>query len=121
MVRKDRPLIYIPNSQSNTVDEIDPSTYKVVRHFATGALPQHVVPSYDLKTLWVANNEGNSLTPIDPATGEEGPRIAVDDPYNLYFTPDGRFAMVIAERLDRVDFRDPRNMALVQSLPLACK
>jgi YVTN family beta-propeller protein len=116
-----RPLVYVPNSRSATVTVIDPATYRVIRTFATGALPQHVVPSYDLKTLWVANNEGNSLTPIDPTTGDEGMRVAVADPYNLYFTPDGRFAMVIAERLDRIDFRDPHDMRLVQSLPLECK
>jgi YVTN family beta-propeller protein len=116
-----RPLVYVPNSRSATVTVIDPVTYQVIRSFSTGALPQHVVPSYDLGTLWVANNDGNSLTPIDPATGEDGPRVPVDDPYNLYFTPDGRLAMVIAERLDRIDFRDAHTMTLVQSLPLACK
>jgi YVTN family beta-propeller protein len=116
-----RPLVYVPNSRSASVTVIDPVTYRVIRTFSTGALPQHVVPSYDLGTLWVANNEGNSLTPIDPTTGEDGTRVPVDDPYNLYFTPDGRFAMVIAERLHRVDFRDAHDMALVQSLPLACK
>jgi len=116
-----RPLVYVPNSRSATVTVIDPVTYRVIRSFSTGALPQHVVPSYDLGTLWVANNDGDSLTPIDPVTGEEGTRVPVDDPYNLYFTPDGRFAMVIAERLDRIDFRDAHDMKLVQSLPLACK
>jgi YVTN family beta-propeller protein len=116
-----RPLVYVPNSRSATVTVIDPATYRVIRSFSTGALPQHVVPSYDLGTLWVANNEGNSLTPIDPATGEEGTPVPVDDPYNLYFTPDGRFAMVVAERLDRIDFRDAHDMSLVQSLSLACK
>jgi YVTN family beta-propeller protein len=120
-VARARPLVYVPNSRSATVTVIDPMTYRVMRTFSTGALPQHVVPSYDLGTLWVANNDGNSLTPIDPATGEEGPRVPVDDPYNLYFTPDGRFAMVIAERLDRIDFRDPHAMTLVQSLPVDCK
>ena len=116
-----RPLVYVPNSRSATVTVIDPLTYRVVRTFSTGALPQHVVPSYDLGTLWVANNEGNSLTPIDPATGEDGTRVQVDDPYNLYFTPDGLFAMVIAERLQRIDFRDAHSMRLVQSLALKCK
>src|SRR6202047_3771327 len=116
-----RSLVYVPNSRSATVTVIDPVTYRVIRTFSTGALPQHVVPSYDLSTLWVANNEGNSLTPIDPTTGEDGRRIPVEDPYNLYFTPDGRFAMVIAERLDRIDFRDPHTMTLIQSLPVACK
>src|SRR5581483_11504934 len=54
-----RSLVYVPNSESNTVDVIDPATYKVVSHFAVGRLPQHVVPSYDLKTVWVTNDLGN--------------------------------------------------------------
>src|SRR5213594_1872472 len=116
-----RPLVYVPNSLDGTVTVIDPRTYRVLRTFATGALPQHVVPSYDLTTLWVANNRGNSLTPIDPATGRERTSVPVTDPYNLYFTPDGRFAIVVAERRRRLDFRDAHTMALVQSLPVACK
>jgi len=116
-----RPLVYVPNSHDGTVTVIDPRTYRVLRTFKSGALPQHVVPSYDLSTLWVANNLGNTLTPIDPATGREGKAVAVSDPYNLYFTPDGRFAIVVAERRRRLDFRDARTMALVQSLPVQCK
>jgi YVTN family beta-propeller protein len=111
-----RPLIYVPNSLSNTVDEIDPHTYKVVRHFRVGALPQHVVPSYDLKTLWVNNDRGNSLTPIDPRNGKPGKPVPVLDPYNLYFTPDGRFAVVMAEAYRRIDFRDPHTMKLRHTL-----
>ncbi|HJQ42107.1 MAG TPA: hypothetical protein VJ831_03395 [Jatrophihabitantaceae bacterium] len=112
--------IYVPNSVSNTVDVIDPATNAVVDHFDVGAEPQHVVPSYDLKTLYVASDIGNSLTPIDPATGAHGDPIPVDDPYNLYFTPDGRFAIVVAERLARLDFRDPHTFEVVTSLPVAC-
>jgi len=115
-----RPLVYVPNSRSASVTVIDPVTYRVIRTFSTGTLPQHVVPSYDLGTLWVANNEGNSLTPIDPTTGEDGTRVPVDDPYNLYFTPDGLFAVVIAERRHRIDFRNAHDMKLLQSLSLSC-
>ncbi|OLB60210.1 MAG: hypothetical protein AUI13_01150, partial [Gemmatimonadetes bacterium 13_2_20CM_2_69_23] len=116
-----RPLVYVPNSKDGTVTVIDARTYRVLRTFPTGALPQHVVPSYDLTTLWVANNLGGTLTPIDPTTGQEGASVPVDDPYNLYFTPDGRFAIVVAERRRRLDFRDAHTMALVQSLPVQCK
>ena len=115
------PMVYVPNSRGGTVTEIDPRTYQVVRTFPTGRVPQHVVPSYDLSTLWVANNSSNSLTPIDPLTGQEGKSVTVDDPYNVYFTPDGKYAMVIAEARHRIDFRDPHDMKLVQSLRLACK
>jgi len=114
------PRVYVPNRQSNDVYVIDPATFKVVDRFKVGINPQHVVPSWDLKTLWVNNNaEGRtdgSVTPIDPRTGKPGRAIAVDDPYNMYFTPDGRFAIIVAEALKRLDFRDPQTMALQWSL-----
>ena len=115
------PMVYVPNSRSGNVTVIDPKTYQVVRTFPTGKVPQHVVPSYDLSTLWVANNSSNSLTPIDPVTAAEGKPVSVDDPYNMYFTPDGKSAMVIAEARHRIDFRDPQDMKLEQSLRVACK
>ena len=116
-----KPLIYVPNSGSNTVDVIDPSTYRIVEHFAVGGLPQHVVPAYDLKTLYVTNDMGNSLTVIDPRTGRRGRTISVADPYNMYFTPDGRYAVVVAERLSRLDFRDAHSFRLHHSLPVPCR
>ncbi len=112
--------VYVPNSQSNTVDVIDPGSYRIVRHYRVGRLPQHVVPSYDLRTLWVNNDLGNSLTPIDPRTARPGRAIPVDDPYNLYFTPDGRSAMVMAEARRRIDFRNPHTMTLQHSLKVGC-
>lgn len=110
------PKVYVPNSLSNTVDVIDPKTFRVIDHFAVGALPQHVTPSYDLKTLYVDNDEGNTLTPIDAATGRPGTPISVADPYNLYFTPGGKYAVVVAERLHRLDFRDPKTWKVVGSV-----
>ena len=114
------PRIYVPNHMSSDIYVIDPATLKVVSRFRVGINPQHVVPSWDLKTLWVANNAENStrgsLTPIDPLTGKPGQPIAVDDPYNMYFSPDGSSAIVVAEALKRLDFRDPHSMALQFSL-----
>lgn len=115
-----RPLVYVPNSESASVDVVDPRTFKIVEHFAVGLLPQHIVPSYDLKTLYVTNDLGNSLTAINPRTGRPMRTIPVEDPYNLYFTPDGRYAIVVAERLHRLDFRNPRTFALVYSLRVPC-
>jgi DNA-binding beta-propeller fold protein YncE len=113
--------VYVPNSKSNTVDVIDPHSFKVVHHFAVDALPQHVTPSYDLKRLWVGNDKGNSLTPINPRSGKPGRPVPVSDPYNLYFTPDGRYAIVVAEARRRLDFRDAHTMRLHRSLPVpAC-
>jgi len=113
--------VYVPNRRSNSVSVIDPQTLRVVDSFPVGVSPQHVVPSWDLQTLWVNNNglhgTTGSLMPIDPKTAKPGSAIPVADPYNLYFSPDGRSAIVVAERRKRLDFRDPHTMALQQSLP----
>src|SRR5262249_52836485 len=52
-VRNDPELVYVPNLGSGTVSVIDPKRYKVIRTVRVGAGPQHVVPSWDLRTLWV--------------------------------------------------------------------
>jgi YVTN family beta-propeller protein len=112
--------IYVPNRRGNSVSVIDPEKMQVVDTFKVGRNPQHVVPSWDLKTLWVANNaEGRndgSLTPIDPKTAKPGEPVRVADPYNLYWTPDGRRAIVVAEEQRRLDFRDPRTLRLDYSI-----
>jgi len=116
-----RRLVYVPNSMSDTVDVIDPARYRVIAHFSVGAEPQHVVPAWDLRTLWVNDDRGNSLVPIDPSTGRPGRPVPVADPYNLYFTPDGAHALVMAERERRIDVRDPHTMRLQHSIPVPCR
>ena len=122
VVANSLPRVYVPNRQSDEVYVIDPATMQVVDKFRVGRNPQHVVPSWDLKTLWVANNaEGRrdgSLTPIDPMTGKPGKSIPVDDPYNMYFTPDGTSAIIVAEARKRLDFRDAQTMKMQGSLPV---
>ena len=116
IAKDDLPRVYVPNRAANEVAVIDPATMQVVDRYRVGINPQHVVPSWDLHTLWVTNNaEGRtdgSLTPIDPQSGKPGQSIPVDDPYNMYFTPDGKSAIVVAEAFKRLDFRDPNTMAL---------
>ena len=120
IVAKHLPRVYVPNRSSNDVWVIDPATFKVVDKFRVGVHPQHVVPSWDLKTLWVNNNaegrDDGSVTPIDPVNGKPGKSIPVDDPYNMYFTPDGNAAIIVAEARKRLDFRDPQTMAMKYSI-----
>ena len=115
-LKDDLVRVYVPNLRGNSVSVIDPDKMKVVDTFKVGQSPQHVVVGYDLRTLWAANNaersNNGSLTPIDPRTGKPGTAIPVDDPYNMYFTPDGKSAIVVAEARHRLDFRDPKTMAM---------
>ncbi|HUB31770.1 MAG TPA: cytochrome D1 domain-containing protein [Bryobacteraceae bacterium] len=120
-VRNFPPRVYVPNTESNSLVVIDPSTYKVIGRYKVGKQPQHVTPSWDLKTLWVLNDKGNSLTRIDPATGKLGPTVKVFDPYNMYYTPDGKYAIVVAEQRERLEFYDARTMKLAHQLWVPCK
>lgn len=117
-----KPLIYVPNHTDGTVTVIDPASYQVIDTYKTGGGPQHIVPSWDLQTLYATNDEGgDSLTPIDPKSGKRaGANIPVADPYNMYFTPDGSSAIVVAEAQQRLDFRDPHTFKLQYSIPVRC-
>jgi len=117
-VRDHRELVYVPNTNSDDVTVIDPKTYKVVGSFYGGPEPQHVVPGYDLSTLYVASSRvpTGGLVPIDPKTGKSGKLINVQDVYNLYFTPDGKQAIVVAEAYMRLDFYDPTTWKRSKSL-----
>jgi YVTN family beta-propeller protein len=112
--------VYVPNVASSTVQIIDPAKLQVIGHFKVGLHPHHIVPSWDLKTLWVTSTaEGRrdgSVTPIDLETGKVGRRIPVEDPYNMYFTVDGLSAIIVAEGFRRLDFRDPQTMRLQGSI-----
>ena len=114
--------VYVPNHSSNTVTVIDPATHKVVDKFVVGRGPQHIVPSWDMKTLWVANTANQttkgSVTPIDPQSGKPGKQIAINDPYNIYFTPDGSSAVVVAEAYHRLELRDPQSFELKSVIPV---
>jgi len=119
-VKHDVYRVYVPDNGADSVTEIDPVTYKVLNTTHVPHSPEHVVPSWDLRTLWVNSDQGNALTPIDPATGKIGTPVAVDDPYNLYFTPDGRYAVVMAEAHKQIVFRDPHTLKVVNTVPVPC-
>jgi len=112
------PRVYVPNNRSNTLTEIDPATFRVIRTIRVGAGPQHVTPSWDMRHLYVGNTYSNTLTEIDPMSGRPVRSIAVPDPYNLYFTPDGSLAIDVAERLQRLYFFDPHTWRSRGSVPI---
>ena len=110
--------VYVPNNAAGTVDVIDPKRFKVIRSFGVGQVPHHITPDWAMERLYVNNTASNSLTVIDPRKGRPVRKISVTDPYNLYFTPDGRRAIVVAERFERLDFRDARTWKLIKSVPI---
>jgi YVTN family beta-propeller protein len=110
--------VYVPNSGDGTVTVIDPHTFQIVDRYYVGEIPHHIAPAWDLKALYVDNEGSSTLTVIDPRSGKPVRTIPVPYPYNLYFTPDGTKAIVVVERLSRLDFRDPHTWNLIKSVDI---
>lgn len=91
--------VYVPNELSNDIAVIDPKTFEIVGRFSVGAAPEHVSPDWDLGSLYVNNMNGATLTVLDPRTEQPSETMDVPFPYNLFFTPDGSKAIVVADYL----------------------
>jgi len=107
-VKGDKPLVYVPHSKSGDVWVIDPATFQVVGKYPVGKELQHVVPSWDLRTLYATADRGNVVMPFDPKAGQPGKAFPVVDPYNMYFSPDGKYAISVAEARRKLVWYDPR-------------
>ncbi|TMK83405.1 MAG: YncE family protein, partial [Actinobacteria bacterium] len=110
--------VYVPNVSSGTISVIDPKTYQVIKTLQVGGRAHHITPSWDLKHLYIDNPGSGSLREIDPRTAALGPTIAARTPYNLYFTPDGTKAIVVAEYAQQLVFRDRRTWRVLKVVPI---
>jgi DNA-binding beta-propeller fold protein YncE len=116
-VRHVPAYLYVPNSYGAPITTvIDQRTHKVVRILHTGMLSQHVTPSWDLRRLYVEASASNRIDAIDPSTGRITHRYPVDRPYNLYFTPDGKHAVVMDEEHQRIVFADPHTFKVHEAV-----
>jgi YVTN family beta-propeller protein len=98
--------VYVPNIIDGTITVIDPTSFEIVDSFEVEELPYHITPSWDMSELLVNNEESSSFTVVDPASGRPSGRVEASFPYNFYYTPDGSKAVVVAERLQLIGFRD---------------
>ncbi len=115
-----RSLVYVPHEVSGTTMVIDPVTKQVIDTFTSGAESQHVVPSFDMTKLYAVSGQGGRITPIDPVTGKPEAAIPARDAYNLYFTPDGAEAIIVAEGAQRLDFVDAQTFEPHSSVQTQC-
>ena len=115
--RAARPMVYVPHTKTGEVWTIDPATFAVVGRYRLGGELQHVVPSWDMTHALRERRHRqppHAVRPEAPACPAKP--IPVTDPYNLYFTPDGRSAISVAERRRELVFYDPHTWAVQQTL-----
>ncbi len=116
-VAGDKPLVYVPHNKPADVWVIDPATFQVVGKYKVGGELQHVVPSWDMRTLYATDDRTDQVMPFDPRTGLPGKAFPVVDPYNMYFTPDGKYAISVAERMRKLVWYDPHTWQVHDETP----
>ena len=109
------------NSRDASVSLIDQKTFTEVGRVDVGKEPHHLYPKPDGKSLIVANALSNDLHFLDPITGQMQRRLRdIDDPYQIGFSPDNKWFVAVALRLDRVDIYryDGKDLTIAQRIPL---
>lgn len=106
----------ILNSDDDSLSVIDTQTYKEISRVHIGRAPHHLIVTPDRQVLIIAMSEGNELLFIDRATGTIKRRLEVSDPYQLGYSPDGRWFVAASLRLDRIDIYDGSTFELVHRL-----
>ena len=99
-----RPHVIVLNSRDATVSLIDQDRRVEVGRVDVGKEPHHLLPTPDNRQLIVACSASDELFLLDPSTGDVRTRLRrIDDPYQLAFSPDQRWFVTAALRLDRLD------------------
>jgi YVTN family beta-propeller protein len=118
----DANVVVVLNSRDATVQLLDQATGADNGTFAVGKEPHHLMATPDNKSLIVASSAGNELVFLDPVTGKVQRRLpGVLDPYQIGFSPDQKWFVSAALRMDHVDIYryDGASLTLSKRLPLA--
>ena len=112
--------LFVLNSLDANVSVIDPVSWKVTQRIPTGKEPHHLYMTPDEKSVIVANAGGDSLTFIDPRTAQVQRVVrGTLDPYQLRFSPDMKWFVTVANRLNHIDIYrwDGKDLTLAKRIP----
>lgn len=98
------PPVFVLNSLDASVSVIDPVSWTETKRIPTGKEPHHLYLTPDEKSLIIANALGDSLLFVDPKTAVVQRTVTgILDPYQLRFSPDMKWFVTVANRLNHVD------------------
>ena len=114
------PPIFVLNSLDADVSVIDPVSWAEKLRIPTGKEPHHLYLTPDERSVIVANSGGDSLTFVNPKTAEVQRVVyGIIDPYHLRFSPDMKWFVTAANRLNHVDIYqwDGKDLKLAKRIP----
>jgi len=96
--------VVVLNSEEASYSLLSRGLRTEVQRLPIGREPHHLIPTPDGKELLIASTVTNELVALDTRTGERKRTIrGIIDAYQLGFSPDGKWFVTAAYRLDHVD------------------
>jgi DNA-binding beta-propeller fold protein YncE len=102
------------NSGDGSISIINMDSHQVTTTDPAYREPSHWALTPDRSKLYVSDASGNALFILNPLTGAEQGHVRIADPYQLAYTPDEKYLIVNALRINHVDIYDATSLALVK-------
>jgi len=108
---------FVINSNDASVSLLDLDTQKELRRIPLLREPHHMALTPDHKSLVIGDTTGNALFFLDPRTGAVQRRAVISDPYQLQYSPDGRYLTVAGLARAQIDIYDAASLVLLHRIP----
>ncbi|MBW4023135.1 MAG: PQQ-binding-like beta-propeller repeat protein [Proteobacteria bacterium] len=109
-------IAFVINSRSASIDEINVDTHHLIREVPVFREPHHMALTPDGHSLIVGDTVGNALFFLDPRTGVLQRYITMSDPYQLVFSPNGKYLTVAGLARNQVDIYDAQTFKLLHRI-----
>ncbi len=110
-------LAFVINSNDASLSLIDIATHQEVRRVPLLREPHHLVLTPDHKYIVIGDTTGNTLFFLNPRSGAIEKQLVISDPYQIRFSPDGRYFTVAGLARNQIDIYDGRRFALLHRIP----
>ena len=112
-------LAFVINSAGASISVVDVDQKKELRRIPVLREPHHMALTPDHASLLIGDSAGNELIFLDPRTGEVQRRMTVADPYQIEFSPDGKWLVITGLARNQIDVYDAATYRLVHRYPAA--
>ncbi len=110
-------LAFVINSNDASLSLLNLDTHQEIRRIPMLREPHHMALTPDHRSLVIGDTAGNTLFFLDPATGAVQRQAVISDPYQLQYSPDGRYLTIAGLARAQIDIYDAGTLKLLHRVP----
>ena len=108
---------FVINSNDASVSLLDMASHTEIRRIPLLREPHHMALTPDHKSMVIGDTTGNALFFLDPTTGAMQRHVTISDPYQIQYSPNGKYLTVAGLARNQIDIYDASNLALLHRIP----